>query len=140
VNNPPTVMRQRHHYEQDAKGNGRHGEQIDSDDGAEMVVEKCPPALRWRLASPGISRDTVRSETSRPRCCNSPWMRGAPHSGLAWAICLINVSDLCRDPWPTDAFSPRQPSPIETENLAMPGDNSLRFDDNQSLPPTGPDF
>ena len=46
-------MRQRHHYEQDAKGNGRHGEQIDSDDGAEMVVEKCPPALIWRLASPG---------------------------------------------------------------------------------------
>src|SRR5215471_14569624 len=65
-------------------------------------------------------------------------MRGAPHGGLAWAICLINVSDLCQAPWPTDAFSPRQPSPIETESLAMPRDNSLRFDDNQSLPPTGP--
>src|SRR6266545_2747118 len=48
-------------------------------------------------------------------------------------------SDLCRDRSPTDAFSPRQPSPIETKSLAMPGENSLRFDDNQSLPPTGPD-
>jgi len=36
VNNPPTVMRQRHRHEQDAKRSGRHGEKIDSDDVTEM--------------------------------------------------------------------------------------------------------
>jgi CheY-like chemotaxis protein len=42
VNNPPTVKRRRHHYEQNAKRSGRHVEKNDSDDVTEMVVEKCP--------------------------------------------------------------------------------------------------
>jgi len=39
-------MRQHYHYEQDAKRSGRHGEKIDSDDGAEMVV--CLRLTMWR--------------------------------------------------------------------------------------------
>src|SRR2546425_3749564 len=34
----------------------------------------------------GISRETVRSATSRPSLRSSPWIRGAPQSGLAAAI------------------------------------------------------
>ncbi len=34
----------------------------------------------------GMSRDTVRSEISMPSLRSSPWMRGAPQSGLALAI------------------------------------------------------
>ena len=34
----------------------------------------------------GISRETVRSEISNPSFSNSPWIRGAPHSGFAAAI------------------------------------------------------
>src|SRR5262245_38190110 len=37
----------------------------------------------------GISRETVLSEISIPSLSSSPWMRGAPHSGLACVICLI---------------------------------------------------
>jgi hypothetical protein len=32
------------------------------------------------------NRDTVRSETSMPSFCHSPWIRGAPQSGFAAAI------------------------------------------------------
>ena len=34
----------------------------------------------------GISRATVRCETSNPSFSNSPWMRGAPQSGFASAM------------------------------------------------------
>jgi hypothetical protein len=34
----------------------------------------------------GISRDTVRSERSRPSLRSSAWMRGAPHRGFAAAM------------------------------------------------------
>jgi hypothetical protein len=34
----------------------------------------------------GIMRETVRSATSIPSLRSSPWIRGAPHSGLAAAI------------------------------------------------------
>ena len=34
----------------------------------------------------GRSRETVRSATSIPSFCSSPWMRGAPHRGFAAAI------------------------------------------------------
>jgi hypothetical protein len=34
----------------------------------------------------GIRREAVRSATSIPSCRSSPWIRGAPHSGLAAAI------------------------------------------------------
>jgi PAS domain-containing protein len=39
----------------------------------------------------GISRETVLSEISIPSLSNSPWMREAPHSGLACVICLIRA-------------------------------------------------
>ncbi len=35
----------------------------------------------------GIRRETSRSEIPMPSLSNSPWMRGAPHSGFACAIC-----------------------------------------------------
>jgi hypothetical protein len=34
----------------------------------------------------GMRRETVRSATSNPSLRSSPWIRGAPHSGLAAAI------------------------------------------------------
>ena len=34
----------------------------------------------------GINRETVRSATTMPSFDNSPWIRGAPHRGLAVAI------------------------------------------------------
>ena len=39
----------------------------------------------------GRRQDTVRYEISIPSFSNSPWMRGAPQSGLAAAIFLINA-------------------------------------------------
>src|SRR2546425_10555805 len=39
----------------------------------------------------GISRETVRSATARPSLRISPWIRGAPQSGLAAAIRLTRT-------------------------------------------------
>src|SRR5262245_45942795 len=98
------------------------------------------PRVAWASAATRFARKLQgRDFAILQFSSNSPWMRGAPQR-IGLGHLFDQRSDLCRDRWPTDAFSPRQSSPIETESLAMPGDNSLRFDDNQSLPPTGPDF
>ena len=46
----------------------------------------------------GIKRETVRSEISTPSLRSSPWIRGAPQSGLAAAMFPISlrISDLMR--------------------------------------------
>src|SRR5262245_39594764 len=100
-----------------------------------MVVEKCPPALRWWLASPGHQPRHGSLGNFKAETLQFSMDAGRTPQRVGLGHLFDQRSDLCRDPWPTDAFSPRQPSPIETENLTMPGDNSLRFDDNQSLSP-----
>src|SRR5882724_6168520 len=64
-------------------GGGMRGD-IEVDDAPAMVVEHdvrqvCDGGER-RFES---NRETVRSATSRPGLSNSPWIRGAPQSGLA---------------------------------------------------------
>lgn len=39
----------------------------------------------------GMYRCTVASEISKPSLSISPWIRGAPQSGLSFAICLIKA-------------------------------------------------
>jgi hypothetical protein len=45
--------------------------------------------FRVEVSPLGKRRERILSETSIPSFSNSPWMRGAPHSGLACAICRI---------------------------------------------------
>src|ERR1041384_3069961 len=48
------------------------------------------------------------------------------------------VSNRATGFWAADAFSPRNPTPEETETLAMPTHNGLRFRDDQGLMPILP--
>ncbi len=48
----PTVMTHHNKGEEYAKGCGRDGEEVDGDDVGQMIVQECPPRLRWRVALP----------------------------------------------------------------------------------------
>ena len=82
----PAVVGQDDEDTQDAKRRSRNREEIDRGELRGMGGEKRAPRRRWRGASPvEIFRD-CRSETSKPSLRKSPWMRGAPQSGLARRI------------------------------------------------------
>ena len=77
-------MQQDHEYVEDPEGRGRYDEEVDGDEIGEVVLEERVPGLRgYGFGRRGMSRATVRCETSNPSLSNSPWMRGAPQSGFA---------------------------------------------------------
>ena len=86
VDDAPAVVGEHDEDEEDAQAGGGHGEEVDGDQVADVVGEERPPGLRGRGRRFGISRETVRSATSRPSFRSSPWMRGAPQKGFAAAI------------------------------------------------------
>jgi len=49
VQNPAPVVCQHQEHVQNLKPDGRHGEEVHRDQALEMVAEKGPPSLRWRL-------------------------------------------------------------------------------------------
>ena len=72
--------------EEHTQASGGNGEEVDRDQVPDMVREERAPGLRGGVGRFGIRRETVRSATSIPSFRSSPWIRGAPHSGLAAAI------------------------------------------------------
>ena len=63
-----------------------------------------------------------------PSLSSSPWIRGAPHSGLAMLISWISR----RHSRPATTAS-RLPAPIRPKTRAMPADNGIRFNDRQRI-------
>ncbi len=73
------------------EANGRDDEQIHRGDMRGMIGQKgARPWLggRRRLA---MYLATLDRETSNPSLSNSPWMRGAPHSGFSTLTCRMSA-------------------------------------------------
>jgi hypothetical protein len=56
-----------------------------------LIAEECPPALGRRISSPDHVLATLVCPIPTPSLSNSPWIRGAPHGGLAMLISRISV-------------------------------------------------
>src|SRR4029077_15594174 len=65
--------------------------------------------------------------TSTPSLRSSPWMRGAPHNGLATLISRINRR-ISNDTIGSAAAASRFPAPIQSETGAVPTDHGVRSD------------
>src|SRR4051795_11291363 len=70
--------------------------------------------------------------TSMPSLRSSPWMRGAPQSGLARLIFRISRRISGRDAWPAGTPT-RFPAPKGAEACAMPSDNCFRLYDSERV-------
>src|SRR6266852_951246 len=69
----------------------RHDEQIHRGDPVGVIVEECLPSLgRWFSPLDHIL-GTLVCPISMPSLSNSPWIRGAPQSGLAMLISWISL-------------------------------------------------
>src|SRR2546426_7117022 len=64
VDDAPAVASEHDKNKEDAQARGWHREEIEGDQIADMVGEERPPGLRRRGRRFGMSRETVRSETS----------------------------------------------------------------------------
>src|SRR5260221_10184266 len=67
-----------------------------------------------------------------PSLSSSPWIRGAPHSGLAMLISWISLRMSGGYSWSATTTS-RLPVPIRSETRAMPTDDCIRLDDRQRI-------
>src|ERR1039457_5257847 len=81
----PAVPHDQQAIEQ-TKRDCRHDEQIHRRDAVGMIMKKRLPPLRWRPLRLAIYLATLVCPISMPSLSNSPWIRGAPHSGLAMLI------------------------------------------------------
>src|ERR1700677_799049 len=81
---------------------------------------------------------TLVSPISMPSLSNSPWMRGAPKSGLARLMVWIRYRTSPETVGLPAISVPDLPSPKQAEAFAVPGDDSLGFDDDQSGSPNRP--
>jgi hypothetical protein len=83
-----TVSQDDHDVEQSKRG--LHGnEHVDGDDADCFVAEETTHVGEGVPARRIMYFATVAWLTSMPSLRSSPWMRGAPHSGLALFICRI---------------------------------------------------
>src|SRR5580704_3013884 len=89
-NMSPAVPHDQQSIEQ-AKRDCRHDEHIHRSDPVSVVAEERPPALGRRVSSPDHVLGHARlSDIDAELEEFSPWIRGAPHSGLAMLISRIS--------------------------------------------------
>src|SRR5246500_3086916 len=87
-NMSPAVPHDQQSIEQ-AKRDCRHDEHIHRSDPISMIAEERLPPLRRRTPSLGHVFSHARLSIAMPSFSSSPWIRGAPHSGLAMLISRI---------------------------------------------------
>src|SRR3989442_15383141 len=86
----------------------------------------------------GSRRETVRSATSMPSLRSSPWILGAPHSGLAAAILLTRaLIAASTGGWPAGGGA-RRAWPSDGEAVFLPAQHGGGRHDDEGPPPSGP--
>src|SRR6201998_1966605 len=89
-NMSPAVPHDQQSIEQ-AKRDCRHDEHIHRTDPISVIAEECPPALRRRVSSPDHVLGHAGLSDIDASLRSSPWVRGAPHRGLAMLISRISL-------------------------------------------------
>ena len=91
VHNPATVMCKDHQNEQHIVSHGRHHEEIDKHQIADMIVQERLPRRRWWFSGSHPVLLTVDLATSMPSLRSSPTIRDEPRLILASDIFRINA-------------------------------------------------
>ena len=96
--------------------------------------ETCATSARAEVVACAMYFATVAWLTSIPSFTSSPWMRGAPHSGLCSDIVRIRARASGGD-GRSPVASATLPCPEQAEALAMPGDDGLWLHDHDGRSP-----
>src|ERR1700736_5146865 len=88
----PAIVGQNDHHVEQPKRRGRDKERIDCSDAGGLIPQEAAPGRGRRTCVPRLRTvylATVAWLISMPTLSSSPWIRGAPQSGLALLICRI---------------------------------------------------
>ena len=82
MDDPSAMVSEHDEDEQNAQPRGGNREEVEGDEVTDVVRNVRHVCDRGDRRF-GSRRETVRSATSIPSFCSSPWIRGAPQRGLA---------------------------------------------------------
>src|SRR5215472_17863658 len=139
VENPAAFVLDDEQTVQHSKSHGRHGEEVEGDDGLAVVAEKRQPFL-GRISpareAPQITRDGPFGEHEAELLQLAMDLRRAP-VGVLLRQTPYQHANFLSDLRPT-ALPPRFPTPIQTETSPMPTHNRFGLDDYQRILPARP--
>ena len=132
------IMGQHHEDKEHPKRERRDHEEIDRDELADVIRQKRAPDLGRRgptthhvVPDRGFGdRDTEFQQLAVDA-------RGAP-GRVGVAHLADEHLDSARGTWPTGSARPTLPAPIESKPSSMPPEDRVGLNDDERLPPTGP--
>jgi hypothetical protein len=137
-----SIMRDDKEAVKHAEGERGHGKEIHRSDGLPMIAQKgrpsfCRIGIPWRIPHPAQDGPFRNVEAKHLQFAMNPWR--APR----WIVrnhAEDEFAEFTADALPARANGmPREPGPIQLETGPVPAHNGLRLDENQCLPPPGPE-
>ena len=87
----PSIVGQNDHDVEKPERCGRHDKHVNRSDALDLIAQKTAPGWEGAPRLRTIYLATVAWLTSMPSLSSSPWIRGAPQSGLEPLICRIRA-------------------------------------------------
>jgi hypothetical protein len=139
VDDTPAVVSEHDENEEDAEASGGHGKEVDGDQVLDMVGEKRPPGLRGLGAPFGHeARDGTLGDVDAELQELAMNARGAPER-IRGSHLPDEVGDVGVEGRAPSGWAAREPGPVLAKPAALPAQDSVGRDDDQRLPPPGPD-
>jgi hypothetical protein len=138
VENPAPVGCQHEEHVKDLKADGWHGEKVGRDQVLEMVGEKGPPRLGWRVpAADHVLAHTGLADVDAElqKLAVNPW--STPYRILA-ADSANQIPQLFRHHGSARNAASDLPGPEQSEAFLVPGDYRCRLDDDKNRSPVAP--
>jgi len=140
VHDESPIMSQDKENKQNSKRCRRNREEINSYNVLQVVIEKSAPGLRRRLAMADHVFVNGRFGYFVAKPLKLRVNSRRPPSRVLTTQSPDENSNLGIDLRPPHRFRPRFPSPVESETLLVPSDDSLRLNDEENRAPIGPEL
>jgi len=131
-------MGQHQKHVQDLETDTGHGEEVDGDQLLSVILEKCAPGLRRRLAAAHhVFADAALTDVDA-EFEQFAVDAGCTPSGILLTHLADQISDLARNERSSGLAVPHLPGPEQTKAGTMPGYDRFWLDDGQRRAPVTP--
>jgi hypothetical protein len=137
VNDAAPLMRQDKEDVENAERDRRNGEEIDRGKLFGVVLQKCAPCLRWRFWMPEHVFGDSRLGNADSELEQLSMNRGSSPGGIIFAHGADEFANILGNPRSSRFAVLAFPGSKQSESLAMPGDDGLRFNNDKSRAPLG---
>jgi hypothetical protein len=139
VDDPPAVVSEHDENEEDAEASGGHRKEVNRDDVPDVVSEERPPGLRGLGTTRGHEAgDGALGDVDAELEELAVDARRTPQ-GIRRGHRPDEGGDLGADGWAAASGPAREASPVLAEAAPLPSEDGIRRDDDQRLPPAGPE-